>query len=130
MKVESEHIMRNVCRNTEKFQYASSYLSHIAQFGKSYLSFLITVFFLRQSYTGKNIRSTRAYENKLECDHLDTHVHTHSYQHHYVNDVIRVRKHNRAHAQRATRLWAELVILPEFDGAILKSLQIGGVNPL
>lgn len=59
-----------------------------------------------------------------------TRAHTHSLPRHYDNDVIHVRKHNRTHAQRATRLWVELVLLPEFNGeAMLKSLQIGGVNP-
>lgn len=79
----------------------------------------------------KNVRSTRTYVKKVGMRSLKhTRAHTHSLPRHYDNDVIHVRKHNRTHAQRATRLWVELVLLPEFNGAaMLKSLQIGGVNP-
>lgn len=50
--------------------------SHIAQFGKSYLSFLATNFSSTEyskssgsSIHRKNVRSTRTYVKKLECDH-------------------------------------------------------------
>lgn len=82
-------------------------------------------------YTGK-MSDPRAPTLKSWNAITKTHTctHTHSLPRHYDNDVIHVRKHKRTHAQRATRLWVELVLLPEFNGeAMLKSLQIGGVNP-
>lgn len=111
--------------------------SHIAQFGKSYLSFLATNFSSTEyskssgsSIHRKNVRSTRTYVKSWNAIIKHTRAHTHSLPRHYDSDVIHVRKQNRTHAQRATRLWVELVLLPEFNGeAMLKSLQIGGVNP-
>lgn len=56
--------------------------SHIAQFGKSFLSFLATNFssteYSKSSGSSmSDVRSTRTYVKKLECDHYNTHVHTH-----------------------------------------------------
>lgn len=93
--------------------------------------FLFDGILVALQYTGK-MSDPRAPTLKSWNAITKTHTctHTHSLPRHYDNDVIHVRKHKRTHAQRATRLWVELVLLPEFNGAaMLKSLQIGGVNP-